>query len=70
MSNKYLTKVAKISIKPSHEGLLHKDLGVPEGKDISTSKLESAKKGAEASGNSKLMKRIVFAENAKKWNHK
>lgn len=55
-----------IKIKPSHKGLLHKDLGVKGGKKIPTSKLESAKKGASAAEK----KRIVFAENARKWNHK
>lgn len=70
MSNKYLEKIAKISIKPSHEGMLHKDLGVKKNKKISDSKLESAEAHAKATGNKKLLKRVVFAENAKKWNHK
>jgi hypothetical protein len=52
-----------IKIKPSHRGLLHKNLGVPEGEPISTEKLEKAKKGASKA----VKKRIVFAENARKW---
>lgn len=55
-----------IHIKSSHEGLLHKDLGVPAGKPIPAAKMEKAK--ADASPAEK--KRIVFAENARHWNHK
>ena len=54
-----------IHIKPSHRGLLHKNLGVPEGKPIPTSKLEKAKAGASPAEK----KRITFAENARKWKH-
>lgn len=67
MSNKYLEKIAKIAIKPSHEGLLHKDLGVPAGEKIPAGKLNAAKAAAKKSGNVAEEKRIVFAENAKKW---
>ena len=52
-----------IAIKPSHKGELHKELGVPQGKKIPVKKMEAAK--ANASPAEK--KRIVFAENAKKW---
>ena len=55
--------MAKPIIKPSHKGLLHKDLGVPKGKKIPEKKLEKAKKNASPAEK----KRIVFAENAKKW---
>lgn len=58
-----------IHIKKSHEGLLHKDLGVPEGKKIKASKLAKAKKSAKKRGDTKEEKRIVFAQNAKKWHH-
>ena len=54
-----------IKIKPSHKGLLHKDLGVPEGKPIPASKLASAKN----SPNPAVRKRANFAANAKKWKH-
>lgn len=53
-----------IHIKPSHKGLLHKELGVKAGSPIPAKKLEKAadsKSPAER-------KRAVFAENAKKWN--
>lgn len=54
-----------IKIKKSHEGLLHKDLGVKKGKKIPASALAKAAK----SKNKAVRKRAVFAENAKKWNH-
>jgi hypothetical protein len=58
--------VGKIKIKPSHKGLLHKDLGVPAGKPIPEAKLAKAK----ASKDPAVRKRATFAENAKKWDHK
>lgn len=58
------TKVA-IHIKASHKGLLHKDLGVPEGKKIPKVKLNKALH----SKNAAVKKRAVFAENAKSWHH-
>jgi hypothetical protein len=55
-----------INIKPSHKGLLHKDLGVKQGEKIPAKKLEKA----EHSENPAVKKRAVFAENAKHWNKK
>lgn len=55
-----------IKIKPSHKGLLHKDLGVAKDKPIPAKKLEKA----EHSSNPAVKKRAVFAENAKDWSHK
>jgi hypothetical protein len=55
-----------IHIKPSHKGLLHKKLGVPQGKPIPASKVAAAKK----SGDPTLVKEATFAQNAKHWNHK
>lgn len=52
-----------IHIKPSHKGLLHEDLGVPQGQPIPAAKLASA----ENSDNPAIRKRAVFAENAKSW---
>jgi hypothetical protein len=70
--NKYLIKIAveldkraKIHIKPSHKGLLHKNLGVPAGKPIPESKVRAA----EHSKDPAVRKRAVFAENAKHWKH-
>lgn len=53
-----------IHIKPSHKGMLHKEMGVPAGEKIPTAKLEKAKEGASPAER----KRITFAENARKWN--
>jgi len=55
-----------IQIKKKNRGLLHENLGVPKGEKIPGAKLEAAKVNAGPA----LKKRIVFAENAKKWNHK
>jgi len=55
-----------INIKPGNKGLLHKKLGIKLGKPISSGTLSKAKKGATG----KLKKEIVFAQNARKWNHK
>ena len=49
-----------IRIKPSHKGLLHKELKVPEGKPIPEKKLEKAEKSASPAE----QKRITFAESA------
>lgn len=52
-----------IKIKPSHKGLLHKELGVAQDKPIPAKKLAKAAK----SKNPAERKRANFAENAKKW---
>lgn len=54
-----------IHIKPSHRGMLHRELGVPPGEKIPAAKMEAAKAHASPAER----KRITFAENAKKWNH-
>lgn len=54
-----------IHIKKSHEGLLHEDLGIAADKPIPLSRLHSAMKHA----GKKLKKRIVFAENTRKFKH-
>ncbi len=54
-----------INIKPSHKGLLHKNLGVKQGEPIPAGKLAKAANSSSAA----VRKRAVFAENAKKWNH-
>ena len=53
-----------INIKPSHKGLLHKNLGVPQGRKIPVSKLAVKSTDSEA-----VRKRKQFAINAKKWKH-
>ena len=65
-SPKNVRRGGGIHIKPSHKGLLHKQMGVAAGKPISTGALEKEKRGAGPAEK----KRIVFAENARKWHHK
>jgi hypothetical protein len=55
-----------INIKPSHKGLLHKDLGVSSGKKLSVKSEEKAKHSSDPAER----KRATFALNARKWNHK
>lgn len=54
-----------IYIKPSRKGLLHKKLGVPEGKKIPAAKLSKALNSKSAS----LRKEANFARNAKSFRH-
>lgn len=54
-----------IHIKASHKGLLHQDLGVPQGQPIS----ESAEEEAAESGSPAVRKRAQFALNARKFDH-
>lgn len=70
MANKYLEKIASININPNNKGLLHKKMGIGQGKHISTGSLEAEKAKAKKSGNTKLEKEVVFAENARKWHHR
>ena len=53
-------------IKPSHKGLLHHNLGVPEGEHIPESKLEAAKHSEDPA----VRRRATFALNARRWHHK
>ena len=54
-----------IRIKKSHQGLLHQQMGVPQGQSLSLKDLEREKQTADPAEK----KRIVFAENARHWNH-
>jgi len=63
MANRYLEKIARDLIKPSHRGLLHKELGIPEGQDIPHDVLMKAKERAERTGNHELMDQVNFALN-------
>jgi hypothetical protein len=58
------SRMQKIAIKPSHKGLLHKDLGVKQGTPIPESKLEAAKNSSDPAER----KRATFAINARMWN--
>lgn len=55
-----------IHIKKSKEGSLHSALGIKPNALIPTSRLKSAMAGNPSPA---LKKKIVFAENARKWNH-
>ena len=55
-----------IRIKPSHQGRLHRALGVKPGQKIPAKALMHA----EHSKSARVRKEAVFAENAKHWNHK
>jgi DNA-directed RNA polymerase subunit RPC12/RpoP len=52
-------------LKGLKKGALHKELGVPEDKNIPQGKLEKA----SHSEDTLLKKRAIFAKNAKKWHH-
>lgn len=52
-----------VMIRPSHVGLLHKDLHVPMGTKIPAAKIATAKN----SPNPAVRKRATFAANAKQW---
>ncbi len=54
-----------INIKPSHKGLLHKKLGVPQGQHIPAGKLSAALHSSSPA----LRKEANFARNASHWNH-
>ena len=53
-----------IKIKPSEVGNLHRALHIPEHEKIPLARLEAAKKGVSP----EMKKKIIFAENARKWN--
>lgn len=53
-----------INIKPSHKGMLTKKVGK---KGLSVKNLANEKTKAKKSGNVKLEREIVFAQNEKKW---
>jgi len=48
-----------VKIKPSHKGLLHKKLGVPEGEKIPPEKVAAAKNSSSPA----LRKEATFAQN-------
>lgn len=54
-----------IKIKPSRKGSLHDALGIGRNKLISDSRIQSALNNDPSPA---LKKKLVFAENAKKWN--
>ena len=54
-----------IQIKSSNEGLLHKNLGVKQGKKLTATQLEAAKHSKDPA----VRRRATFAMNARKWAH-
>lgn len=59
-----------INIKPSHEGLLHEEMGIPKGKKISIGALMRKKANDKREHNTAGLRRDVFAINAKtKFHH-
>jgi len=54
-----------IEIKKSHQGRLHEDLGIAEGKRIPLADLMRAKRSKDP----KVRRRATFAVNARKWKH-
>jgi hypothetical protein len=58
-----------MDIKIKHPGALHKELGIPENKKIPTKKIDSELSKAKKDDDTTLEKRLVFAKNARKWNH-
>lgn len=61
-----MKKEKEPEIKPENKGLLHKKMKVPKGKKISSAALSKEKKKAKKSGNTKLEREVVFAQNMKK----
>ena len=56
-----------IKINPAHEGELRKHYGVEAGENIPDSDLKIPK--GHSVNALKLKKQVVFAKNAKKWDH-
>ena len=74
-SEKWMQKASSDMEKKGTKGGLHKDLGVPEDKDIPLSKInkeisrlhkKKEKDGKLSANDLKLMRRLNFAKNAKK----
>jgi hypothetical protein len=50
-----------IKLNPAHKGLLHQELGIPQGQPVPMSKIKEKLAGATG----KFKKRLVFAESVK-----
>ena len=61
--------MSSIKINPAHKGMLHEAMGIAKSKSIPGAKLAAVKVRAKKSGNVKLEREAVFAQNAKKWKH-
>ncbi len=58
-----------IHIKESRKGSLRKAMGAKKGKKLSVSDMHSRLAAAKRSGNTKMVRKLVFALNARKWRH-
>lgn len=54
-------------IKPSHRGLLHRKMGIPQGQKISIADLMHEKSKARKTHDPALMKQTTYAINARHW---
>jgi hypothetical protein len=59
-----------IRIKPANKGKLHKKMGVPADKKITSSALAKKKAAAKKRGDTATVKQTTFAINARKWKKK
>lgn len=59
-----------IAIKKSHEGLLHREMGIKPAEKISIGDLMKKKSRDKREGNTAGLRRDVFAINARSWNHR
>lgn len=69
MSNRYLEKIAEEKFQPVHpsrKGLLHEEMGIPEGEHISEEQLRHV---IATTDNPKTRQRAQFALNARGWKH-
>jgi hypothetical protein len=53
-------------IKPSHRGMLHDALNIAKNRKIPGSKLKAAVSRAKRTGNTKLEREAIYAENVRK----
>lgn len=60
----------KIRIKPENRGKLHKKMGVPKDKPLSTEAIAKKKAAAKKRGDTATVKQTTFALNARRWSHK
>jgi hypothetical protein len=61
-------KSGKLTFKVK-KGLLHEKMGIAPDKKIKEKSLNKEENTAKKDGDVKLEKEVVFAKNAKKWNH-
>lgn len=57
----------KVDIEIKRTGVLHKEMGIPEGKKIPLTEIKSVKEEAKRDGDTRLVRQATFAENARGW---